>query len=113
VTTPVSIRVRRQRQELELAYDDGSTLCFSAEFLRVQPPAAPGSEGPPPVVGGKREVELVTVQPAGHYALRLVFSDGFESGHYSWAYLRALGREYPVRWRRYLNRLEDVGLDRG
>jgi DUF971 family protein len=119
VKAPTGIRLRQAAHRLELTYDDGSIITLSAELLRVLAPASPGDSlttiipGPPaPLIGGKRLVSLLAAEPVGNYALRLRFSDGFDSGIYSWDFLGELGREQSVRWRRYLRLLEDAGLSR-
>jgi DUF971 family protein len=106
VIEPAQIKIRQAAKRLDLDYEDGSSFSFPAEFLRVQPPAGPA------LVAGKRLVEIVAAEPEGNCALRLKFSDGYESGLYSWNYLRELGREQQVRWRHYLYLLEQAGLER-
>ena len=109
MTEPAQIRIRQADKRLDLDYEDGSTLSFAAEFLRVQPPAGPGRAE---LVAGKRLVRILAASPTGSCALRLKFSDGYESGSYSWAYLSEMGREQQIRWRRYLHLLEQAGLGR-
>lgn len=106
---PAQIKLRQAAKRLDLDYEDGSSFSFPAEFLRVQPPAGANAVA---LVVGKRLVQIVAAEPTGNCALRLKFSDGYESGLYSWAYLRELGREQQVRWRRYLHLLEQAGLER-
>lgn len=110
MSAPIGISIRRGAHRLELTYDDGSTVTLPAELLRVLAPAAAGQN---PLIGGKRLVSLLAAEPVGNYALRLRFSDGFDSGIYSWDFLAELGREQNIRWRRYLRLLEDTGLSRG
>ncbi|WP_297495225.1 gamma-butyrobetaine hydroxylase-like domain-containing protein [Acidocella sp.] len=109
MSAPLGIRVRRLTHRLELTYEDGRVISLPAELLRVFPPASPGQSG---LIGGKRLVSLVAAAPVGTYALRLQFSDGFDSGIYSWDLLAELGREQNIRWRRYLRLLEEAGLGR-
>ncbi len=109
MSAPHGIRIRHGAKRLELTYDDGSNLSFSAEILRVLVPDPAGKAG---LVVGKEQVRLVSLVPVGNYALRLKFSDGFESSAYSWAFLHELGREQAIRWRRYLRLLQDAGLSR-
>jgi DUF971 family protein len=61
---------------------------------------------------GKENVRITSVDPVGHYALRLVFDDGHDSGLYSWSYLYQLGAEQKERWQAYLDRLSDAGYAR-
>jgi DUF971 family protein len=119
VKAPTGIRIRDAERRLELTYDDASITTLSAELLRVLAPASPGDAlgtivpgQPLPLIGGKRLVSLLAAEPVGNYALRLRFSDGFDSGIYSWEFLGELGREQRIRWRRYLRLLEDSGLSR-
>ena len=109
MSEPAQISIRQAAKRLDLAYEDGSVLSFPAEFLRVQPPAGPGRAE---LVAGKRLVRILAAEPTGTCALRLTFSDGYDSGVYSWEYLRDLGREQQIRWRRYLHLLEHAGLGR-
>jgi DUF971 family protein len=110
VSAPVGIRVRYESHRLELSYDDGGIISLPAELLRVLSPAFPGKTQP--LIGGKRLIALVSAEPVGNYALRLRFSDGFDSAFYSWEFLAELGREQTIRWRRYLRLLEESGLSR-
>lgn len=109
MSAPIGISVRRQARSLELTYEDGSIITLPAELLRVLAPALPGQAT---LIGGKRLVSLLAAEPVGNYALRLRFSDSFDRGIYSWEFLRELGREQTIRWRRYLRLLEDAGLSR-
>jgi DUF971 family protein len=104
------IRIRRDVDRLELTFENGAVASFPAELLRVLAPPQPGKTAP--LIGGKRGVRLRAAEPVGNYALRLRFSDGFDSGIYSWEFLTALAREQNIRWRRYLRLLEDAGLSR-
>lgn len=112
---PTDITVHRASRLLEVAFDDGSRFELPFEFLRVYSPSAevrghgPGQEV---LQLGKRDVEIVDVQPVGSYAVRLVFSDGHDSGLYSWDYLHLLGIEHAQMWARYLERLDNEGGSR-
>lgn len=113
VSAPHGIRIRHETHRLELTYEDGTCVSLAAELLRV---LVPRPQPPPghylPLIAGKRLVRLLAAEPVGNYALRLKFSDGFDTGIYSWEFLRELGREQNIRWRRYLRLLEDAGLSR-
>ena len=61
---------------------------------------------------GRRHVKIVSVEPVGHYAIRIVFDDKHDTGIYSWSYLHELGREHELRWKKYLQELADKGLKR-
>ncbi len=112
---PTDITVHRGSRQLEVVFDDGSRFELPFEFLRVYSPSAevrghgPGQEV---LQLGKRDVEIVDVQPVGSYAVRLVFSDGHDSGLYSWDYLHTLGIDQAQLWARYLERLESEGGSR-
>ena len=100
---------------LELAFADGSSFRLPYEFLRVYSPSAevrghgPGQETLQP---GKREVTIAEVEAVGHYAIRPKFSDGHDTGIYSWDYLYDLGTRREQLWQRYLERLEAAGASR-
>ena len=109
------LRVRRATAELEVDFTDGATVRLPAEFLRVESPSAEvQGHGPNDrkLVSGKRGVSIVAVEPVGHYAVRIRFSDGHDSGIFSWALLRQLGQEQTARWHDYLNRLAAASRDR-
>ncbi len=110
MSAAVGIRIRRGTNTLELTFEDGRITSLTAELLRVLAPPPPGKNAP--LLGGKRLVRLHAATPVGNYALRLSFSDGFDTGIYSWEFLEELGREQGIRWRRYLRLLEDAGLSR-
>lgn len=112
---PSEIRLHQQSRVLELQFDDGAQFSLPCEYLRVYSPSAsvrghgPGQEV---LQTGKREVNIVTIEPVGHYAVKLVFSDGHDSGLYSWDYLYQLGQEHEQRWADYLARLAAAGASR-
>ena len=113
--TPESITLHEKSRALELAFSDGARFRIPLELLRVCSPSAevmghgPGQEV---LQTGKRDVTLVDLQPVGNYAIQPSFSDGHDSGIYTWAYLYELGRDQDALWQRYLQRLRDAGLDR-
>jgi DUF971 family protein len=100
---------------LEIAFDDGDTFRLPYEYLRVYSPSAevrghgPGQET---LQIGKRDVTISSVEPVGHYALRPTFSDGHDTGIYSWEYLHELGVHHDEYWQRYLERLKAAGATR-
>lgn len=114
-TAPIEIRLRRTERMLEVDFDDGTTAAFPAEYLRVESPSAevqghgPGERR---IVAGRRDVGIVSVEPIGHYAIRIVFDDRHDSGIFSWDYLAQLAREHDRRWRDYLTALAAKGLSR-
>lgn len=113
--TPESLTVHGASRVLEVAYSDGAQFRLPFELLRVYSPSAevqghgPGQEV---LQYGKRNVEIVAVEPVGNYAIKPIFSDGHESGLFSWAYLYELGSQQQQLWAQYLQRLEAAGVDR-
>src|SRR5215813_13345489 len=105
---PTEIKLHQQSKAMEISFADGTSFRLSYELLRVYSPSAevrghgPGQET---LQVGKRDVTIASVEPVGHYALRPTFSDGHESGIYSWDYLYVLGERQDELWRRYLERL--------
>lgn len=112
---PTDLVVHQASRVLEVAFDDGQRFRLPFELLRVYSPSAevqghgPGQEV---LQTGKSQVLIVAVEPVGHYAIKPVFSDGHESGIYSWQYLYELGSHQDAFWGRYLERLEAAGADR-
>ncbi len=113
--TPESLTVHGASRVLEVGYSDGAQFRLPFELLRVYSPSAevqghgPGQEV---LQYGKRNVEIVAVEPVGNYAIKPVFSDGHESGLFTWAYLYELGSQQDELWAQYLQRLEAAGVDR-
>lgn len=109
------IRVRRATRSLDVTFDDGHDTSLSAEYLRVESPSAEVQGHAPDqkiLVSGKQDVNIVSVDPIGNYAVRIRFSDGHDTGIFTWPYLRELSVEYPVRWAAYLQALAAKGLRR-
>jgi DUF971 family protein len=109
------IHLRRSEKLLEVTFDDGSQARLPAEYLRVESPSAEvQGHGPSQrkTVAGRRHVGIMTVEPVGHYAIRIVFDDMHDTGIYSWDFLHQLGREQPERWAAYLQALAAAGLTR-
>ncbi len=111
----VEIRLRTRSRLLEVSFDDGARYELPAEYLRVHSPSAEvqghgGGEGV--LVSGKQDVAISAVEPIGHYAVRLIFDDGHDTGLYTWKYLHELGSEQEARWLMYLSRLEKAGIKR-
>ena len=112
---PTEIKLHQTSRVLELAFDNGSTFRLPYEYLRVYSPSAevrghgPGQET---LQIGKKEVTISEVEPIGHYAIRPTFSDGHNSGIYSWDYLYDLGVRQSELWQRYLDRLTAAGASR-
>lgn len=112
---PAAIRLHRVSRTLEVVYADGTRHQLPCEYLRVFSPSAEvrghGLEEPS-LIGGKRQVAIVRVEPVGQYAVRLVFDDGHNTGLYSWDVLTELGRDQEKNWTRYLERLAQMKMSR-
>ena len=112
---PTDIRLHQRSRVLELVFEDGSHFELPCEYLRVYSPSAEGrGHGPGQEVlqVGKEDVNITAIEPVGHYAVRLVFDDGHDTGLYSWDLLYELGARYQDNWRRYLERLAAAGQQR-
>ena len=112
---PTNIVLHNRSRVLELTFDDGQTFKLPYEYLRVYSPSAevrghgPGQET---LQAGKRDVTITEVEPVGHYAIRPKFSDGHDTGIYSWEYLHDLGVRQTRLWHDYLERLREAGASR-
>jgi DUF971 family protein len=112
---PTAVTVHQASRVLEVAFDDGAAFRIPFELLRVYSPSAevmghgPGQEV---LQTGKREVVITAIQAVGHYAVQPRFSDGHESGIFTWAYLYRLGRDQAELMRDYEARLAAAGRDR-
>ena len=112
---PTALTLHQSSRVLEVGFDDGSTFRLPFELLRVYSPSAevqghgPGQEV---LQTGKREVQIVSLETVGHYALQPRFSDGHDSGIYSWDYLYFLGKQQKELWQRYETRLAAAGVER-
>jgi DUF971 family protein len=115
VPQPTEIRLHQQSRILELAFADGSLFRLPCEFLRVYSPSAevrghgPGQEV---LQVGKKNVEITRIEPVGSYAIQLTFSDGHDTGIYSWDLLYDYGRRQEEMWRHYLKRMGEAGASR-
>ncbi len=116
MTKAIEVRVRRASRRLEVDFDTGERFSYPAEYLRVESPSAEVQGHSPAekvLVAGKQDVGITSVEPIGHYAVRVLFDDKHDTGIYSWSYLLELGREQPSRWAAYLAALAEKGLTRG
>jgi len=113
--TPTLIELHQKSRVLEIAFSDGKHFSLPYEFLRVYSPSAevrghgPGQET---LQVGKKNVEITAAEPVGTYAMQLVFSDGHDSGLYSWEYLHSMGVNQEAMWQEYLQRMEQAGAKR-
>ena len=112
---PTEIKLHQKSQVIELSYADGKTFRLPSEFLRVYSPSAevrghgPGQEV---LQIGKKDVRIVAVEPVGQYAIQLRFSDGHDTGIYSWDLLYDYGERQQAMWAQYLERLREAGASR-
>ncbi len=112
---PIEIKLHQKSRVLEISFDDGKSYSLSCEYLRVYSPSAevrghgPGQEV---LQEGKKDVEIAAIEPVGNYAVKLVFSDGHDTGLYSWDYLYSLGENQPRLWQQYLEKLALAGVNR-
>jgi DUF971 family protein len=116
-TTPIptALTVHQASKVLEVAFDDGAAFRIPFELMRVYSPSAevqghgPGQEV---LQTGKRDVGITEIEAVGHYAVQPQFSDGHNTGIFSWDYLYHLGRNQAELWQRYEQRLADAGMSR-
>jgi DUF971 family protein len=112
---PTGIDLHRQSKLLELRYANGENYSLSCEYLRVHSPSAEvrgHGAGQETLQVGKINVTITAIQPVGNYAIQLVFSDGHDTGLYSWGYLYELCTHQQQYWDAYLNRLHEAGAAR-
>lgn len=113
--TPTEIRLQKKSRQIVVAFEDGNRFELSFEYLRVNSPSAevkghgPGQEV---LQTGKENVLVTAVEPVGHYAVRLVFDDGHDTGLFTWKYLFQLGTQRDSNWQAYLDRLKAAGYAR-
>src|SRR3954454_4910616 len=113
--TPQSITVHGQSRVLEVSFSDGASFRIPFELMRIYSPSAevqghgPGQEV---LQTGKRDVGLTALQPVGNYAVQPTFSDGHDTGIFSWDYLYFLGSQQDELWQKYDSRLAAAGMSR-
>ncbi len=112
---PTAITLHQQSKLLEVVFSDGAAFRIAFELMRIYSPSAevqghgPGQEV---LQTGKRHVDVVSLEPVGHYAVKPTFSDGHDTGLFSWDYLYFLGSQQDALWQQYAQRLADAGRDR-
>jgi len=112
---PTEIKLHQKSRVLEISFADGKTFQLPCEFLRVYSPSAevrghgPGQET---LQVGKKNVEISHIEPVGSYAIQLSFSDGHDTGLYSWDILYDYGLQQENMWQHYLKRVEESGASR-
>jgi DUF971 family protein len=108
---PIEIKLHQISGILEVVFQEDIVFKLSAEYLRVFSPSAevkghgPGQEV---LQHGKKTVKISELEPQGNYAIKIIFSDGHNSGIFSWSYLYALGDKFDANWSEYLKRLNDA-----
>ena len=112
---PTAVNVYKKSATLELIYDNGDSHQLSAEYLRVFSPSAEvqgHGQGQAVLQYGKKDVQFLDIEPQGHYAIKITFSDGHDSGIFSWEYLFQLGESQQENWQQYLAELGAAGKSR-
>jgi DUF971 family protein len=113
--TPESLTVHGQTKVLEIGFSDGAQFRIPFELMRIYSPSAevqghgPGQEV---LQTGKRQVSVIEIEPVGNYAVKPTFSDGHDSGLFTWEYLYFLGDQQAALWQQYEERLQAAGTDR-
>jgi DUF971 family protein len=115
MSIPTRVVVREAKDSLLITFSDKQEYSLPAEFLRVHSPSAEvrgHGEGNETLQYGKRNITIASLEQAGNYALQIIFSDGHDSGIYSWEYLRKLAENQDAMWSVYLEKLHNAGLSR-
>lgn len=113
--TPQNITVHSQSQVLEVSFSDGAVFRIPFELMRVYSPSAEvqgHGAGQETLQTGKRGVGLEALEPVGNYAVQPRFTDGHDTGIFSWDYLYFLGSQQDQLWQDYAKRLQTAGVDR-
>lgn len=113
--TPQALTVHAQSRVLEISFSDGAVFRIPFELMRIYSPSAEvQGHGPGQAVlqTGKRWVEVVALEPVGNYAVQPRFSDGHDTGIFSWDYLYFLGAQQEQLWQDYAQRLQEADTDR-
>lgn len=112
---PTEIKLHKLSSVLEVSFDDGNIFELPSEYLRVYSQSAevvghgPGQDT---LQVGKEDVTITDIRAVGQYAIAINFSDGHNSGIYSWDLLHKLGLEFPWLWSLYLDHLKAAGISR-
>lgn len=112
---PIDIRLHQVSRLLEIKFDNNTECMLSTEFLRVYSPSAEvrgHGAGQETLQIGKEDVNISAIEPVGNYAVKLVFTDGHDTGLYSWDYLYEMARNYEAMWQDYIAKLEMAGHKR-
>ena len=112
---PTEIKLHQKSKLLEIIFDDNTECMLSTEFLRVHSPSAEvqGHSAEQAVLQvGKENVSIDKIEPVGSYAIKIFFSDGHDTGLYSWEYLHMLAKNYQKLWTEYIGKLDASGVQR-
>ena len=112
--TPTELTVRQKSKVLDIAFDDGSAFSLPFELLRVYSPSAEvrgHGTGQEVLQLGKRDVGITALEPVGNYAVQPTFTDGHNTGLFTWEYLYKLGSEQQALWADYMKRLHEAGFE--
>ncbi len=110
---PTALTLHKKSRVLDIAFDDGAVFTLPCELLRVYSPSAEvrgHGQGQETLQTGKRDVDITALEPVGNYAVQPTFSDGHNTGLYSWDYLYSLGANQAKLWQDYLERLHAAGF---
>ena len=113
--TPTEIKLHQKSKLLEIIFDDNTECMLSTEFLRVHSPSAEvqGHSAEQAVLQiGRENVSIDKIEPVGSYAIKIFFSDGHDTGLYSWEYLHMLAKNYQKLWTEYIGKLDSSGFQR-
>ena len=113
--TPSEIKFHQKSKLLEIIFDDNTECMLSTEFLRVHSPSAEVQGHSPEqavLQVGKENVSINKIEPVGNYAIKIFFSDGHDTGLYSWKYLHMLANNYQKLWTEYIGKLDASGIQR-
>ncbi len=112
---PSEITLHQKSRILEFSFSDGRAFKLPCEFLRLYSPSAEvRGHGPGQKVlqVGRKDADITNVEPVGHYAVQLTFSEGHDTGICSWGLLYDYGVRQDEMWRQYLKRLKEAGACR-
>lgn len=112
---PTEITLHQESRLLEIKFDNQTECSLSCEFLRVYSPSAEVQGHSPSQAVlqiGKEKVNITNIEPIGNYAIKITFSDGHDTGLYSWDYLYRLAKNYEQLWIEYLGKLDAAGIKR-
>tara|TARA_B100000575_G_scaffold283194_1_gene275780 strand:+ start:50 stop:469 length:420 start_codon:yes stop_codon:yes gene_type:complete len=113
---PTQIRVSKDKSYLHVSFEDGTATSITAELLRVESPSAEvqgHGAGQKTTPAGKRNVTISRIDPIGNYAIRIAFSDGHDTGLFTWGTLLDYGQRHESLMADYERRLTELGLNRG